>query len=290
MATLFPSSASAFSILRFLLDLDFATTGILASDFFLDFNLELISFFDLDFTDLSALTAAGLSLLFTAAAAFTLLVDAFLTGSFGAFLLGTTADTDLVCLALYFLPDSGTLLLHFTFNTSFTPLKRLLDTIILLLLRAFRSLTCLGFLETFLTAELLPTLDFLSSLSLDFLSLLLAPSFLAFNWAFSASFIFLFIRAISFSSSTTSLLSTSLFFFTTDLELVFLIIFDFLLIFFNGELFTLGLGEAATLDLVKADEFFCLLLYSFNLLDPFCLGSVLPFVAGFVIMQILYFS
>merc|ERR1719370_2799009 len=177
MATLFPSSASAFSILRFLLDLDFATTGILASDFFLDFNFELISFFDLDFTDLSSLTTAGLSLPFTAAAAFTLLVDTFLTGSFGAFLLGTTADTDLVCLALYFLPDSGTLLLHFSFNTSFfTPLKRLLDSIILLL-RALTSLVCLGFLETFLTAELLPTLDFLSSLSLDFLSLLLAPSF-----------------------------------------------------------------------------------------------------------------
>merc|ERR1719370_691414 len=180
MATLFPSSTSAFSILRFLLDLDFATTGILASDFFLDFNFELISFFDLDFTVLSTLTTAGLSLPFTAAAAFTLIVDAFLTGSFGAFLLGTTADTDLVCLALYFLPDSGTLLLHFSFNTSFTSLKRLLDTITLLLLRAFRSLTCLGFLETFLTAGL-PTLDFLSSLSLDFFSLLLAPSFLAVN-------------------------------------------------------------------------------------------------------------
>merc|ERR1719370_1161520 len=285
MATLFPSSASAFSILRFLLDLDFATTGILASDFFLDFNFELISFFDLDFTDLSTLTTAGLSLPFTEAAAFTLLVDAFLTGSFGEFLLGTTADTDLVCLALHFLPDSGTLLLHFSLDTSFTLLKRLLDTIILLLLRAFRSLVCLGFLETFLTAEV-PTLDFLSSLSLDFFSLLLAQSFLAFNWAFSAIFIFLFIRAISFCSSTTSLLLTSLFFFTTGLELVFLIIFDFLLIFFNGELFTLGWGEAATLDLVKADEFFCFLLYSFNLLDPFCLGSVLPFVAGFVIMQI----
>merc|ERR1719425_167249 len=116
-ATFFPSSVSAFSILRFLLNLDFATAGFLASDFFLDFDFEFTSFFDLDLTDLSTLTMADLALPFTAATAFPLLVAAFLTGSFGAVLLVTTADTTRGFLTLFFLQDSGTLL-HFSFPTS----------------------------------------------------------------------------------------------------------------------------------------------------------------------------
>merc|ERR1719425_160857 len=112
-ATLFPSSPSAFSILRFLLNLDFVTAGFLASDFFLDFDFEFISFFDLDLTDLSTLTMADLALPFTAVPVFPLLVTAFLTGSFGAVLLVITADTTLGFLTLFFLRDSGTPL-HFS--------------------------------------------------------------------------------------------------------------------------------------------------------------------------------